>query len=254
MKIEHFEDGAVICGDCTTQEVYDAAFDITGLVPLIMTDPPYGNIVNEKWDKTKLTDDQFAKWMLDWTKLWVNALHPNAAFYVWGGLGLVGFRPFIKYLSKVEDLDGINIANLITWSKKRAYGIQHNYLFTREECVYLFKGPNIKKPRCFNVPLLDVKRGYAGYNKKYPAKSEYKRRTNVWTDITEIMRGKAHETQKAQRLYEVAIEVHTQKDEYVVDMFGGAGTCAHAARKLGRKFLVIERDADIFDDIVKSLR
>lgn len=254
MKLKRYDDGIVVCADCTSDELVSFAKQELKNVPLIVTDPPYGNIVNEKWDKTKLTASEFADWMLSWTKQWTPLLHENAAFYVWGGIGLPKFRPFLHYLSRVEDeIDELLIANVITWGKKRAYGVQHNYLFTREECVYLFKGNNIKKPRCFNVPLLDTKRGYAGYNKKYPAKSEYKRRTNVWTDITEIMRGKKHATQKAQRLYEVAIEVHTQPGECVLDIFAGAGTCAQAARKLGRRFFVVEKDPALFDQIVESL-
>jgi hypothetical protein len=55
---------------------------------------------------------------------------------------------------------------------------------------------NAKKPRVFNVPLLDKKRGYTGYNKKYPAKSEFFMRSNVWTDVTEIVQEKLHPTQK----------------------------------------------------------
>src|SRR5690606_25380225 len=160
---------------------------------------------------------------------------------------------FLHYAANLEKKTDLKLANIITWSKKRAYGIQHNYLFTREECAYVFNGSDIKKPRCFNVPLLEEKRGYAGYNKKHPAKSEYKRRTNVWTDITEIFRGKNHPTQKAQRLYEVMIEVHTQPGEYVVDMFAGAGTCAAACRKLGRKFVLIENDPESVSQIEKLL-
>ena len=128
-----------------------------------------------------------------------------------------------------------------------------NYLFTREECAYFVKG-SAKKPFLFNIPLLDVKRGYEGYNKKYPAKSEYYRRTNVWMDINEIFQGKFHSTQKKQRLHEVMIEVHTNPGDYVIDIFAGAGTTAHAARKLGRKFIVIEQDINYFDGIVERLK
>ena len=39
-------------------------------------------------------------------------------------------------------------------------------MFTREECVMLVKG---NKPATFNVPYLDQLRGYARFNKKYPA-------------------------------------------------------------------------------------
>jgi DNA modification methylase len=106
----------------------------------------------------------------------------------------------------------------------------------------------------FNIPLLDTKRGYAGYNKKYPAKSEFYRRTNVWMDVTEIMRGKVHPTQKAQRVIEIPIEVHTNPGEWVIDPFAGSGATGHAARKLGRKFVLIEKDEEMFNSMVQSLR
>jgi DNA modification methylase len=67
------------------------------------------------------------------------------------------------------------------------------------------------------------------------------------------MRGKLHPTQKAQRLHEIMIEVHTDVNEYVVDLFAGAGTTAFAAKKLGRKFVVIEKDEKMVDDIVNRL-
>lgn len=253
MKVERFSDGIAVCGDATTHEVFDFVVAETGPLPLAIADPPYGNIVNEAWDKTKDTDEQFAGWMVVWTKLWSQALLPGAAFYVWGGIGRPGFRPFIRYLTDVEEATTFELANLITWKKKRGYGVQNNYLFTREECAYFVKG-NAKKPRCFNVPLLDEKRGYSGYNAKYPAKSEFYRRTNVWTDITEIMRGKQHPTQKQQRVIEVPIEVHTQPKEWVLDPFAGGGTTAFACRKLGRLFVVIEKDEALFDDMVTRLK
>jgi site-specific DNA-methyltransferase (adenine-specific) len=256
VRIEKFDDGYAFCADSTVPGLRAQVRELTGDVPLIVADPPYGNILPVKWDNYQGTDeDQFTDWMIGWTRVWSACLLPNAAFYVWGGIGTPGFRPFFRYLSQIEresDI-GLNIANLITWKKKRAYGIQHNYLFTREECVYLFKGDDIKKPRCFNVPLLEEKRGYAGYNKKYPAKSDHFRRTNVWTDVTEVMRGKVHDAQKAQRVIEVPIEVHTKPGEWVIDPFAWSGTTALAARKLGRKFVVIEKDEETFENMVYRL-
>lgn len=223
-------------------------------VPLIIADPPYGNIVDEKWDRVNDSDELFSDWMIRWTRGWTQyCLAPGGAFYVWGGVGRPGFRPFLRYLSEVEQPGQFELANLITWSKKRAYGVQNNYLWTREECAYFIRG-DAKHPRCFNVPLLETKRGYAGYNAKYPAKSEFYRRTNVWTDINEIFRGKLHPTQKQQRLHEVMVEVHTQPGEWVIDPFAGAGTTAFACRKLGRRFVVIENDRGYFDDMVRRLR
>jgi DNA modification methylase len=252
VKIDEFSDGICINGDANSQDVVDAVLSkIGGPIGLVATDPPYGNIVEESWDKTKMTDDQFCDWMLEWTEKWKNVLLPGGAFYVWGGLGIPGFRPFVKYLTKAESKN-FQLSNVITWSKKRAYGVQNNYLYTREELAYFVKG-DAKKPLCFNIPLLEEKRGYAGYNAKYPAKSEFYRRTNVWKDVTEIFRGKLHPTQKAQRVVEIPIEVHTNPGDWVVDPFGGAGTTAAASRKLGRKFVLVEKDPLIYDSMISRL-
>lgn len=254
MRVETFDDGIAILGDCTDSTVIDRARQElpSGLCPLIITDPPYGNILSAHWDKTTKKDVEFAQWMIDWTKAWGTLLETNAAFYVWGGIGKKGFRPFFHYLVNIED-HGFELGNYITWGKKRGYGVQNNYLFTREELAYLVKG-NAKKPRTFNVPHLTTVRGYAGYNKDYPAKSEFYRRTNVWTDINEMFRGKVHDAQKPVRLIEVPIEVHTNPGEYVIDMFAGSGTTALAARNRGRKFIVVENDPVSFDILIGRLR
>lgn len=253
MIVNEYARGFALYADSTREDVVDCVSELVGgQAPLIVTDPPYGNIVNEAWDNVDVTDDAFAGWMVEWTRLWSNVLLPGGAFYVWGGVGRPGFRPFFKYLTETEIPGEFELANLITWKKKRAYGLKYNYLFTREECAYFIKG-DTKHPRTFNVPLLEEKRGYAGYNEKYPAKSEFYRRTNVWTDVTEVMRDKKHPTQKAPRVIEVPIEVHTNVDEYVIDPFAGCFTTAHAAIKLGRKFVVIENNRDTFDRACEQL-
>ena len=115
------------------------------------------------------------------------------------------------------------------------------------------KGDDIKKPRVFNVPYLNELRGYEGYNKKYPAKSPYKRRTSVWTDLTEIMKGKVHPTEKPQELLKVIIETSSNLGEVVFDPFAGSGSTGLAARSLNRSFVLIEKDKTYFDLIVARL-
>lgn len=225
-----------------------------GKLALTIADPPYGNIVADAWDDIDTDDRAFCTWMLEWTKVIADLSLSNSALYCWGGVGIPNFRPFYRYLVEVERETQYKLANHITWSKKRAYGVQHNYLFTREELAYLILGPDIKKPRKFTVPLLENKRGYAGYNEKYPAKSEFFRRTNVWMDITEIFKGKVHTAQKPDRLHEIPIEIHTNPGEYVLDPFAGSGTTGRAARKLGRKFILVEQDRKSFELCVDSLR
>lgn len=256
-----FEDGVIVHGHFPDADVLRIVAEY-GPFPLTIADPPYGNIVDKDWDR--MHKDQgaglaYAHLMMRWTRVIEQATLPGGALYVWGGIGIPrqdgepAFRPFFHYLSRVESDCGFRLSSLITWKKRRAYGIQWGYLFTREELAYFVLG-DVKKPRKFAVPLLEEKRGYAGYNAKYPAKSEFLRRTNVWDDVTEIFQGKAHVNQKPRRLMEIPIEVHTEPGEYVFDPFAGSGTTAHAARALGRRFVLVEQDKGTFDRTVESLR
>ena len=247
------EGGVAIRGHFPDQTVVDAIVQATGGgLPLVIADPPYGNIVRDRWDKTHDDDSAFAAKMIEWTKAIEGMSAVGAGLYVWGGTGRPLFRPFYRYLVEVERQTGYRLAQHITWAKKRAYGVSHNYLFTREELAYLTLG-DIKKPRCFNIPLLEKKRGYAGYNAKYPAKSEFLRRTSVWSDETEILQGKTHVAQKPQRLHEIPVEVHTRPGEWVLDPFAGSGTTALAARRLDRRFVVVEEDEEQFERMVDIL-
>lgn len=249
--------GYLVQGDSSANDIIRRVYSLFPpntfeFTPLIIADPPYGNIVGQSWDKWPDLKE-FVEWMVDWTFMWENSLFYGGAFYVWGGIGNIRYRPFFRYIIEVEDRTNLVMANLITWSKKRAYGLKYNYLFTREELAYFVKG-DIKQPRCFNIPLLDTKRGYAGYNAKYPAKSEFYRRTNVWTDITEILRGKEHECQKPERLAEIMIETHTVEGEWVLDPFAGSGSTGVAAKKLGRQFVLIENDVETFEKLVEKFK
>lgn len=252
MRIEKVGTGYAVCADATQPNVISQVKELTGEVPLIVADPPYGRVLSAKWDRVNQSDIEFCGWMLSWTRLWTETLVANGSMYVWGGIGKVGFRPFFRYLVCAEVPGEFELANLITWKKRRGYGKPRDYLFCREECAWFVKGDS-KHPYCFNIPLLDEKRGYAGYNAKYPAKSEYLRRSNVWVE-PEMLRGKVHAAQKSQRVIEIPIEVHTRPGEWVVDPFAGSGTTALAALKLGRRFVVIEQDPQIFEEMLERLR
>jgi len=238
MKQTHFPNGVAIQGNVLDPQV------LSGHYPLIIADPPYGKIVNEEWDDWGY--DEY----IHLAHLIRGALTEGGSAYVWGGVGKREYRPFFKFLANVEEETGLNLRNVITWGKKRAYGKKDDYLFTREEIAWFVNGD---KPAMFNIPLLDVKRGYAGYNAKYPAKSEFKRRTNVWTDITEVMRNKKHIAEKPVRLAEVMIETHTNPGDTVLDLFSGSGNVSVVAERLGRRFVAVEGNKSTFDEIVERL-
>ncbi len=237
--------GFILQADATDRGTLEKVLSNSPNIPLIVADPPYGEVLNEHWDKAKAhisirSDVGFAEWMLSWTNLWSEALAEGGAFYIWGGIGVPGFRPLYHFLSRVETETPLTIANHITWKKKRAYGTATNYLFTREEVIYLTKG-NPKSPRIFNIPYLEKERGYEGYDKDHPAKSPFLRRSNVW-DESEIFKGKLHPTEKAKIVNEIPIRTHTNPVETVLDLFAGSGSLSLAADSLGRNWIAIEKE------------
>jgi site-specific DNA-methyltransferase (adenine-specific) len=250
-KFIELEHGYAVLGDFPN--AIKPLLEITGKFPLVIADPPYGNILDVSWDRIGDDARMWSEWMLGWTYELQSMMHDNGALYLWGGIGKPYYRPLYKYLSEVEGRTDFQIANHITWSKKRGYGTSNNYLFTREELIYMTLG-SMKKPRMFEVPYLDVLRGYDGYNKKYPAKSPYYRRTNVWMDITELLRGKIHPAEKPLKLSEIMVQVHTKPGEWVLEPFAGSGSAALAAKNLGRKFVVVENDEKSFDAMVERLK
>ena len=242
MLYQKIGDSLVVCGDSKSKEVkecIDAQYGIGQIdfIPkfkLIICDPPYGKIVDEKWDKN-LAD--YEGWFAHCNE--VSAI--SSTIIMWGGVGKHRERQFLKWVSTVEDHYPQWEGSFCTWAKKRAYGIPDDYLFCREEAFILYKGPRGKTGMPpFNIPLLETKRGYEGYNKEYPAKSEFLRRTNVWTDITELFKGKIHPTQKPDALYEMLINTHSNEGDTVYDPCAGSGTTARAAVKTGRNYCIVE--------------
>lgn len=205
-------------------------------IHLVIADPPYGGIVKESWDN--LTEKEALDQYVRIASHVSTAMIQGSSMYLFGGIGKPGYRPFFKAISAIESTTFFRMRNLITWKKKRAYGKKDDYLFVREEIAWFIYGDG--KPRVFNIPLLDKKRAYPGYNVNYPAKSEFYRRTNVWDDITEILRGKIHPCQKPDRLYEVMVQTSSNPGERVLDPFAGSGTLARVCPDRTRILIEIE--------------
>ena len=202
-------------------------------VHLVIADFPYGGIVKKEWDKN-ISAENYLWGVRKFEEFCV----PGAAAYVFGGTGTPGNRVFFEFLSRVEADTNWVIANVITWKKRRGFGTQTNYLYTREEIAYLVLG-NPKKPRVFNVPYLEEKRGYSGWNAKYPAHSEYLRRSNVWTDVGEIMRNMKHVAQKPARLFEIMSDTSTNPGDTIVIPFAGSGEVGNIGES--RNVIMIEK-------------
>ena len=208
-------------------------------IDLLLMDPPYNNVINNCWDNQWKNDVDYAEWFLSLLRVAKFKMKEHGSIIFFGGIGKHNNRSLFKTMILIEQENLFYFRNSIVWSKKRAYGKSHDYLFTREEIVWYSVSPERTNVR-FNIPLLNEKRGYQGFNKNHPAKSEYKRVTNVWTDITELFKTE-RVCQKPIPLMKRLIETHSNPGDLVVDCFTGFGSTGIAALELGREFLGCER-------------
>ncbi len=212
-----------------------------GSVTLLAIDPPYFEIVKEDWDHIFGSVDEYSRWL--YKDILLRAfpkMAPNGSVLMFGALGKHGSRPLFKTMDLLEGDDSpYTYRNMVTWKKRRAYGKSHDYLFCREEIVWYSVSAE-RTQVVFNIPLLDVKRGYAGFNPDHPAKSEYKRVSNVWDDIPELMRPE-RPCQKPDTLLERIVSTHSNPGDLVVDCMAGHGTTERACDKLGRRFRGCEK-------------
>lgn len=214
-------------------------------VDLFVIDPPYFGIVKDTWDNAWRSESDYIRWLIELFTLARQKVKPTGSMLVFGGVGKHNSHPILQVIANTEELAGWHYRNWITWKKRRAYGKSHDYLFTREEILWYSASPE-RTSVTFNIPLLNEKRGYAGYDPKYPAKSEFKRVSNVWDDITELFRTE-RSTQKPIPLLNRIIETHSNPGDLVVDFLAGWGTTGVSSLKLGRRFLgceAIRLDAD----------
>lgn len=137
--------------------------------------------------------------------------------------------------------------------------MRKGWLYTREEILWFVKDNSLfiwnkdvqygVEKRTFTATYADAER-MERY--KRSIKSEYKRLTNVWTDIREpnIAWNKKeldtiHYTPKPTKALVRIIEAHTQIGDTVLDCFGGSGTTAIACVQTGRNYILIEKDKEI---------
>lgn len=215
-----------------------------GSVDLILTDPPYGGITTDGWDNQWPTERAFAEWLSAILLRALPKLTPTGSLVFFSALGRHGSHPLFRVVTALED-GGYTWRNLITWKKRRAYGKSHDYLYAREEIVWMSRSPE-RTEVTFNKPYLDELRGYAGFDKNHPALSEYKRVGNVWTDVDpviedcpELMRPK-RSCQKPEKLMDRLVSTHSNPGDLVVDLFCGWGSTGVSAVSLGRNFLGCE--------------
>ncbi|MDR0485912.1 MAG: site-specific DNA-methyltransferase [Elusimicrobiota bacterium] len=217
-------------------------------IDLIFADPPYNlqlknelyrpnntkvDGVYDSWDKFASFKD-YDDFCISWLKECRRILKDSGTIWVIGS-----YHNIFRIGNIMLDL-GFWILNDVIWHKTNP---MPNFLGTRftnatETLLWCSKGESYKKYK-FNHKLM--KRYNGG-----------KQMTSVWNIGlcigNERIKGadgkKAHSTQKPEELLKRVILSSTEINDIVLDPFFGTGTTGAVAKKLGRSFVGIERDAN----------
>ncbi|WP_395673254.1 site-specific DNA-methyltransferase [Phenylobacterium sp.] len=234
----------IIQGDCLEElaKLPDRSVD------LVFADPPYNlqlggdllrpdnskvDAVDDHWDQFESFEayDAFTR---AWLKECRRVLKDEGALWVIGS-----YHNIFRVGSALQDL-GFWILNDIVWRKANPM-------------------PNFKGTRFTNAheTLIWASKARGGrrytfnYDAMKMANDELQMRSD-WTlplctgeeRLKDETGAKAHPTQKPEALLHRVILASTKPGDIILDPFFGTGTTGAAARRLGRKFIGIEREAD----------
>lgn len=236
----------VIVGDCI------AEMDRLppGQVDVVFADPPYNlqlegelhrpnnskvDAVDDDWDRF----DSFGSYD-DFTRAWLTAarraLKPNGTLWVIGS-----YHNIYRVGAILQDL-GFWVLNDVVWRKTNPMPNFRGKRFTNAHETLLWCAPG---------------RGTKGYTFNYEAMKALNDDVQMRSDwLIPICSGaerlkqdgeKAHPTQKPEALLHRILLASTNRGDVVLDPFFGSGTTGAVARRFGRRFIGIEREAGYAD-------
>ncbi len=213
-------------------------------IDLIFADPPYNlqlskellrpdystvNAVNDHWDKfDSFKDyDQFTK---NWITECKRVLKPNGTIWIIGSYHNI-FR--IGYILQNE---GFWILNDVIWTKTNPMPNFRGSRFTNAHETLIWASKNQKSKYTFN------------YNSMKSLNGDKQMRSDWHLPIcsgNERLRSngvKVHSTQKPENLLSRVILSSSNINDLVLDPFLGSGTTAVVSKRLGRKWVGIEKE------------
>jgi site-specific DNA-methyltransferase (adenine-specific)/modification methylase len=246
-------------GDCT--EIMQKEIEKNS-VDLIFADPPYnlsgkemewkGNKTGGDWFKVnEAWDTMSAPEYMKFTRHWIGAsqqvLKDGGSIYI-----ACSYHNIAEVMIVLKQLD-FKINNVITWQKTNAMPNMTRRMFTHstEFVVWAVKG----KKWIFNNDELKT------INPEKQIDGSPKAMRDVWplplVQGKERIRGKdnraAHPTQKPEELLKRIIVASSNKGDVVLDPFLGSGTTTHVAKKLGRKWIGIEKEGKYIEVAKKRM-
>ena len=233
----------ILLGDCVSELAKLPAES----VDLVFADPPYNlqlqgdlkrpddslvDAVDDDWDRFS----SFAAYD-EFTRAWLIAcrrvMKPTATLWVIGS-----YHNIFRVGALLQDL-GFWILNDVVWRKSNPMPNFRGRRFTNahETLIWAARAPG--------------SRGYAFNYEALKAGNDDVQMRSDWTialctgeeRLKDRTGRKLHPTQKPQALLARVILASSRPDDLVLDPFCGTGTTGATAKRLGRRFIGVERDA-----------
>ncbi|MSO69781.1 MAG: site-specific DNA-methyltransferase [Alphaproteobacteria bacterium] len=240
---EKTEPGRIIVGDCieAMATLKDASVD------LVFADPPYNLQLNgELWrpNNTKVDAvdddwDQFASFAVydEFTRAWLKearrVLKPTGSLWVIGS-----YHNIFRIGTALQDL-GFWVLNDVVWRKTNPMPNFRGRRFTNahETLIWCARDKNATG-YTFNYD------GMKALNEGLQMRSDWLFPLCTGAERLKDEDGnKAHPTQKPEALLHRLIMASTNAGDVILDPFFGTGTSGAVAKRLGRRFIGIERDS-----------
>jgi modification methylase len=237
------ESGKILVGDCV-EELKKLA---TASVDLVFADPPYnlqlaGDLlrpnntkvdgVDDAWDKFHdfAEYDAFCRaWLAECRRV----LKPDGAIWVIGS-----YHNIFRLGVAIQDL-GFWIQNDVVWRKVNPMPNFRGKRFTNAHETMIWAGRDRKSRVTFNYESLKAS------NDDLQMRSDWLFPICSGPERLKDDGGrKAHPTQKPEALLHRIMIASTKPGDTILDPFFGTGTTGAVAKRLGRKFIGIERDPD----------
>lgn len=232
-----------ICGDLLAVVDHLPA----ACVDLLFLDPPYN--LDKRFGGARFaaqSSEEYASWLATWLPRLLRTLSPRASVYICGDW---------RSSSPIHAVASthLHVRGRITWEREKGRGAKRNWKSAAEDIWFC----TVSARYTFNVDAVKIRRrvvapythadgrpkdwtrtAAGGYRDTHPS--------NLWTDITvpfwSMPENTEHPTQKPEKLLARIILASSNPGDLVLDPFLGSGTTSVAAKKLGRRFVGVERD------------
>ncbi len=232
----------ILVGDCVNlMEAMDEAS-----VDMVFADPPYNLQLNgqllrpnqtrvdgvaDAWDRfAGFADyDQFTG---DWLSAARRLLKPDGTLWVIGS-----YHNIYRVGAILQDL-GFWILNDVIWRKRNPMPNFHGRRFTNAHETLIWCARDRKSRYRFNYEAMK------NLNDDLQMRSDWMLPICTGTERLKLNGRKAHPTQKPEALLHRVILASTEVGDVVLDPFFGTGTTGAVAKKLGRRYIGLERAAE----------